>query len=84
MEVWLRCSQTNRKIEAKVGDLPKEDMGALSEKDLVKGSSLIADIDGTSYPVNFTEFTGMSIYSKKVSSTCNNDCSHSFRHGITP
>lgn len=41
-EVLLRCSQTGRKIKARVGDLSREDMRPLSEEDLVKGSRLIA------------------------------------------
>lgn len=59
-EVLLRCSQTGRKIKARVGDLSREDMRPLSEEDLVKGSRLIADVEDSTYPVDFVEFTGMS------------------------
>ena len=70
----MKCSQTGRKIKAKVGELSTKDMTPLTETDLVNGSSLIAVVDGTPYPVEFVQFTGMSFVFVWI-----HDSSHGYR-----
>ena len=46
----MKCSQTGRKIKAKVGDISRKDMSPLTQGDLKKGSSLVV-VNGKAYPV---------------------------------
>ena len=59
--VVLKCSQTGKKISAKVTDLSREDMRPLQKQDLKKGSSLLVDVKGMSYPAEILGFEGKCI-----------------------
>ena len=59
MEVLVKCSQTGKKIKAKGGNLSRKDSKPLTAKDLSKGSNLLVEVNGTSYPMTFVEFIGM-------------------------
>ena len=58
-EVLVKCSQTGRKIKSKVEDISRKDMSPLTSSDLKKGSSLMVEMNGKSYPVEFIEFAGI-------------------------
>ena len=58
-EVLVKCSQTGRRIKAKVSDISKKDNTSVTQTDLKKGSSLLVAVTGKTYPVEFIEFAGM-------------------------
>lgn len=49
----VKCSQTSKLHNTKLKDLSREDGEPLSKTDLKKGSKLILEIKGKSYPVQF-------------------------------
>lgn len=57
-EVLVKCSQTGRRIKAKVADISKDNT-SVTQTDLKKGSSLLVAVTGKTYPVEFIEFAGM-------------------------
>lgn len=54
----MKCSQTGRRIKAKVADISKDNT-SVTQTDLKKGSSLLVAVTGKTYPVEFIEFAGM-------------------------
>ena len=60
-EVVLKCAQTVKKLEAKVGDLSREDQQPQKEKDLTKGSNLVVTTNGIDYPLSFVDFASNAI-----------------------
>lgn len=56
--VLLKCSQTAKKIAARVEQLSKEDLEPLTLSDLQKGSSFIVEVKGKPYPAEFLSFSG--------------------------
>ena len=52
------CPQTGKTHTVKIGKLSREDGDPLTDNDLFKGSLLILDYKGKSYPVEFKEFVG--------------------------
>ena len=59
-EVLVKCSQTGCKIKAKTRDISKKDMSPLTQGDLKKESSLVVEMNGKTYLVEFMKFVGMS------------------------
>lgn len=57
--VIVRCSQTGKQHLVKVRDLFNEDCSLLTEEDLTRGSSLMLDYKGKTYPVTFIQFKGL-------------------------
>ena len=49
-EVLVKCSQTDRKIKAKVKDISKKDNTSVTQTDLKKGSSLMVAVTGKDLP----------------------------------
>ena len=56
--VIVRCAQTGKQHFAKVKDLSREDCSPLTKKDLTRGTNLMLDYKGKSYPVTFIQFKG--------------------------
>ena len=54
----VKCCQTGSSIVLKVKDLAREDYEPLTSSDLTKGSSLVMECKGNSYPVKFIQFMG--------------------------
>lgn len=59
-EVLVKCSQMGHKIKAKTRDILKKDMSPLTQGDLKKKSSLVVEMNGKAYLVEFIKFVGMS------------------------
>lgn len=57
-QVVVRCSQTGKLHIAKLKDLARADFEALSNTDLVTGSTLMFHYKGKPYPVQFIRFKG--------------------------
>ena len=55
----VKCCQTGKQHCVKLLDLSREDLIPLSEQDLTKGTSLMLEHQGKSYPVTFLKFKGM-------------------------
>ncbi|KAL5493698.1 hypothetical protein EMCRGX_G014917 [Ephydatia muelleri] len=55
-KVKLKCCQEGKIFCAKICDLSREDMLLLSIGDLYKGSALLCNISGKTYPVRFISF----------------------------
>ena len=52
----MLCPQSGKNHTVKIGKLSREDGDPLTNDDLFKGSVLILDYKGKSYPVEFMEF----------------------------
>ena len=64
--VIVKCSQTGRKIKTKVQNITKNDMSPIVIDDFKKGSSLLVEVNGKPYPVEFMAFMGMSLNFVKI------------------
>ena len=54
--VIVKCAQTSKMHCVKLKDLSREDCRSLTKKDLRKGASLIVEMKGKCYPVQFVHF----------------------------
>ena len=54
----MKCCQTGKQYNVKVKDLSRDDGEPMTSGDLAKGSTLVMDYRGKSYPVQFTRFNG--------------------------
>ena len=54
----MKCAQLGTRLSVKMKDLTSENLEPLKKSDLRKGTSLIADYKGKSYPVIFEAFAG--------------------------
>ena len=55
----MKCSNEGDRFITTVGKLSRRDGEPVSEKDLTKGTSLLADISGFPYPVEVVGLEGM-------------------------
>ena len=60
-QVFVKCNQNGKESFVKTKDLSTEGNRPLSKGDLVKGSQLLLNFKGKSYPVTFISFKGLSL-----------------------